>query len=75
MPDSSVASRRAAAWMVGSSSSQWPPSCSHLPTRGCSVSSACDPSWLTTSAEAVICPAALRRRQASGLASRNASTE
>ena len=39
MPDSSVASRSAAATMSASPSSQCPPSCTHRPSRGCRVSS------------------------------------
>ena len=51
MPDSSVASRSAAATMSASVASQCPPSWTHRPTRGCSVSSASLPVWSTTSAE------------------------
>ena len=66
MPDSSVASRSAAATMSASVSSQCPPSCTHRPNRGCSVSSAWVPVWSSTSADAVMWPGTHSRRQRVG---------
>ena len=74
MPDSSDASRSAAATMSGSPSSQCPPSCSQRPNRGCSVSRACVPVWSSTSAEAVIWPGTHSLLHASSRASTNDST-
>ena len=56
MPDSSVASRSAAASSVPSPGSQWPPMGSHIPALGCSVSSTRSPSWDSTAVVAVRWP-------------------
>lgn len=56
IPDSSRASRSAAAATVPSPSSQCPPSCTQRPTRGCKVSSTVRRSADSTMVEAVMCP-------------------
>ena len=73
MPDSSVASRRAAARRLASPGSQWPPSWTHRWNRLCNVSSVRSPVASSTSAEAVRWPGTHSRAQASsGRASRKA---
>ena len=73
MPDSSVASRSAAARRLASSGSQCPPSCTQRWNRWCSVSSVRSPVASSTSAEAVRWPGTHSRVQASsGRASRKA---
>ena len=72
MPDSSVASRSAAATRVWSIGSQCPPSCTQRPNLTCRQSSTREPVESSTNALAVTCPGRCCRLIATGPAASSA---